>query len=190
MKYIETERLILRDWKEEDKPHFARMNADPVIMEYFPRRLDEKDSNHLVEKFQKHFNKHGYGPFAAELKETGEFMGFIGLHNVEFKSSFTPATEIAWRLDYGHWGKGYATEGAQAALDYALKDMKLKEVVAFAVHDNIRAIKIMEKIGMMRDPDGDFDYPALRKDHPLGRFVLYRAGRKAGKKSVKKKAKK
>ena len=185
MKYIETDRLILRDWKNEDIPAFARMNADPMVMEYFPRRLDEKASAHLVEHFREHFKKYGYGPYAVELKATGEFMGFVGLDKVKFDAPFTPATEIAWRLDYGYWGKGYATEAAKAVLEYAFNKLGLKEVVAFAVSDNDRAIKIMEKIGMQRDPKGDFHYPNLRKDHPLGEFVLYRAAGKKAKKAAK-----
>lgn len=186
MKHIETERLILREWKDEDKKPFARMNADPIIMEYFPRRLDEADSNRLVGRFRDHFSKHGYGPYAVEQKKDGEFMGFVGLHQVEFEAAFTPAVEIAWRLDYGFWGQGFATEAAQAVLAHAHKKLKLPEVVAFAVHDNTRAIHIMEKIGMKRDLKGDFDFPSLRKDHPLGKFVLYRSIKKSGKKGGQK----
>ncbi|MCC7305268.1 MAG: GNAT family N-acetyltransferase [Alphaproteobacteria bacterium] len=176
--YIETSRLILRDWKDEDKASFARMNGDPMVMEHFPRVLDEAATGRLVDRFRDHFKKHGYGPYALELKKTGQFMGFCGLHDVEFKSHFTPATEIAWRLDYEFWGQGYATEAAEAVTKHAFDTLKLKEIVAFAVYDNTRAIHIMEKIGMKRDPKGDFEYPALRKDHPLGHFVLYRMNKK------------
>lgn len=172
--YIETERLILRDWQDSDQAPFARMNGDPLVMEFLPRHMDEKASNKLVKRFQDHFKKYGYGLFAVEIKESGEFAGFVGLHNVEFEAPFTPAVEIAWRLDYEYWGKGYGSEAAKAVLNYAFKTLKLKEVVAFTVHDNTRTIHVMEKIGMKRDPKGDFDYPALKKGHPLGRFVLYR----------------
>ncbi|MGB4106426.1 MAG: GNAT family N-acetyltransferase [Alphaproteobacteria bacterium] len=177
-KHIETERLILREWKEEDKKSFARINNDPMIMEFFPRRLTEQDSDRLIDRFQKHFETHGFGFYAVEMKKTGEFMGFAGLQNVEMDVPFTPAVEIAWRLDYEYWGKGYGTEAARAVLDHAFGKLKLKEVVAYAVHDNSRAIKLIEKIGMKRDPDGDFDYPSLAKGHPLGRFVLYRVTKK------------
>lgn len=181
MKYLETDRLILRDWKDEDRALFARMNADAIIMEYFPRRLNENDTNHLVDKFQEHFKKYGFGPYALESKKTGEFIGFAGLHHVEFNAPFTPAVEIAWRLDYEYWGKGYATEASQAVLDHAFSQLKLKEIVAFAVHDNERAIHVMEKIGMKRDPEGDFDYPHLHASSPLGKFVLYRIAKKSKK---------
>lgn len=181
--HIETERLILRDWKEDDKKPFASMNADPMIMEYFPRRLGEDDSNKLVDRFQEHINQHGYGLYAIELKSTGAFIGFVGLHRVEKNFPFAPAVEIAWRLEYEAWGKGYATEASKAVLDNAFKKQGLDEVVAFAVYDNSRAIHIMEKLGMKHDPDGDFDYPNLPKGHPLGRFVLYRIAKKPARKS-------
>jgi len=173
--YIETERLLLRDWAEGDREPFARMNADPLVMEYLPRPLDEGASHKLVERFQKHFKKNGYGLYAVEVKETGDFVGFVGLNNVEFKADFTPATEIAWRLDYGSWGQGFGSEAAEAVLGYGLKELNLPEIVAFTVHDNVRSVHLMEKIGLKRDEEGDFDYPALRKGHPLGRFVLYRS---------------
>ncbi len=175
MIHLETPRLILREWRDEDLEPFARMNADPLIMEYMPRSLDESASNRLVSRFKKHFKKYNYGLYALELKSSGEFMGFVGLNNVEFDAAFTPAVEIAWRLDYGFWGKGYATEAAQAVLDHAFGKLLLKEIVSFTVFDNERSIHVMKKIGMLRDEAGDFDYPSLRKGHPLGRFVLYRS---------------
>lgn len=176
--HLETERLILREWKDEDRGPFARMNGDPMIMEYFPRRLDEKASDRLVNRFQKHFRQYGYGPYAVESKDSGEFMGFVGLHHVEIDVPFAPAVEIAWRLDYEYWGHGYATEASHKVLAHAFGELGLKEIVAFAVYDNSRAIHVMEKLGMKRDEKGDFKYPGLRKDHPLGQFVLYRLRKK------------
>ena len=177
--YLETDRLLLRDWKDEDRGSFARMNADPVIMQYLPRSLDEQASDKLVDRFQDHFKKHGYGLYAVELKEGGRFAGFVGLNKVDFKAHFTspqnPATEIAWRLDYEFWGKGFASEAARAVLDHGLNALKLGEIVSFTVNDNARTIHLMEKIGLVRDEGGDFDYPSLPKGQPLGRFVLYRS---------------
>ena len=177
--HLKTERLIFREWTDKDREPFARMNGDPVIMEYLPRPLDEKASNKLVDRFQQHFDKHGYGLYAVEVKETGQFAGFVGLNRVEFKSHFTspqnPVTEIAWRLDYEFWGQGYGSEAAAAVLKHGQKKLNLKDIVSFTVHDNVRSIHLMEKIGLKHDKDGDFDYPTLRKGHPLGRFVLYRS---------------
>jgi RimJ/RimL family protein N-acetyltransferase len=175
---IETERLILRAWKSEDAEAFARMNIDPIVMEYLPRALNRKDSDKLLKRFQAHFTKHGYGLFAMERKEDGEFVGFTGLQNVEFDAHFTPAVEIAWRLDTEYWGKGYATEAAKAVLDYAFNTLKLKDVVTFTVHDNERMMHVFDKMGMTCDEDGDFDYPTLPEGHPLGKFTLYRMTKK------------
>lgn len=177
--YIETDRMILRGWQEGDRAEFARMNGDPMIMQYLPRSLDQKASDHLVDKFQAHFEKHNYGLYALERKEDGAFMGFTGLNTVEFTASFTapknPATEIAWRLDYGFWGQGYGSEAARAVLDHGLGVLSLPEIVAFTVFDNKRSVSLMEKIGMARDAEHDFFYPTLPKYHPLGAFVLYRS---------------
>lgn len=171
---IETDRLVLREWHDDDMAEFARINADPLIMEYMPRVLPPKDSDKLVKRFRAHFKKHGYGMYALERKEDGVFMGTVGLNHVEIDVSFAPAVEIAWRLDYGFWGQGYATEAARAVLHAAFERFDLKEVVAFTVHDNERSTHVMEKLGMSRIKSGDFDYPGLPKGHPLGRFVLYK----------------
>lgn len=175
--HIETPRLILREWKETDRAPFARMNCDPLVMEHFPRILDEKSSGKLMDRFQKHLKEHGYGMYAIERTEDNEFVGFAGLAEVPFAASFTPAVEIAWRFDYEYWGLGYGMETGKAVLDHAFKKLDMKEVVAYTVHDNMRTIDLLERLGMTRDPDGDFDYPGMRKDHPLGHFVLYRAQR-------------
>jgi len=173
--HLETDRLILREWQDEDRLPFSQMNADPMVMEYMPRRLDEDASGKLVDRFQRHFKKYGYGLYATELKENNEFMGFIGLNNVELNVPFAPAVEIAWRLSYEFWGNGFASEGAQAILDHALGKLKIPQVVSFTVYDNTRSIHVMEKIGLVRDPDGDFEYPRLPKGHPLAQHVLYRS---------------
>ncbi len=175
---IETERMILREWKDEDLDGFARINSDHLIMEYFPRRLDEKDTEKLVQRFRAHFKKYGYGFYAIELKATGQFIGFVGLGHVELEVPFAPAVEIAWRLDYESWGKGYATEAALAVLHYAFTELGLDEVVAYAVFDNRRSIHVMEKLGMKHDKKGDFMYPKLPEDSPLAKHVLYRLKKK------------
>ena len=172
---LETERINLRRWEDDDRIPFARMNGDPLIMEYLPRAMTESDSNKLVDRFIKHFDKHNYGLYVLERKEDGAFMGFTGLQRVPFKAHFTPATEIAWRLDYEFWGQGYASEAAKAVLAHGFEDCGLAEVVAFSVFDNKRSIGVMEKIGMSEVKDGAFDYPKLPKGHPLGSFVLYHA---------------
>lgn len=172
--YIETTRLNLRDWRESDLTDFARMNADPLVMQYLPRVLDEASSKRHLKEFQQHFKKHGFGLYVVEVKETGDFAGFVGVQHVDFKAEFAPAVELAWRLDYEFWGKGYASEAAKGVIEHAFSQLDLSELVAFTVNDNDRTIALMEKVGMRRDEAGDFDFPALKKGHPLGRFVLYR----------------
>lgn len=176
-KHLETERLIFREWKDEDRKPFARMNADPIVMQYLPRSLDEKSSNKLVDRFQTHFKDKGFGLYAVEVKDSGDFAGFIGLQTVGFEADFTPAVEIAWRLDYSVWGHGYASEGAQAVLDHGLKTLKLKQIVSFTVPENARSIHLMEKIGLKHVEGGEFKHPAMRKADPLSYHVLYKSGK-------------
>ena len=173
--HIETERLILREWEESDLKDFARMNGDPMVMQYLPRLLDEKASKRHIKEFQKHFKKYGYGLYVLELKDTGEFVGFTGLKNLEIDVPFAPAVELAWRIDYEYWGKGYGSEAAKAVMEYAFNDLGMKELIAFTVYDNERTIHLMDKLGFEYQEGKDFDYPALKKGHPLGRFVLYKA---------------
>jgi len=175
--YIETERLILRDWKKADLEEFIRINSDSMVMEYMPRILKPDDSKRLMKKFHEHIQKNGYGMFAVEIKETGEFIGTVGICQVRFDAPFTPAVEIAWRLNYESWGKGYATEAARAVMDYGFNEMDLDEIVAFTIHDNTPGIHVMEKLGMTRDKKGDFIYPRLKKEHPLALHCLFRINR-------------
>lgn len=171
---IETSRLALRQWKEADKKPFARINADLKVMEFFPARLTRSQSDALVARIKTHFQKHGFGPCAVELRSTGTFAGFIGLSIPSFHAHFTPCVEIAWRLSPEVWGQGLATEGALAVLTYAREVLRLKSVVSFTVPANLRSRRVMEKIGMSHDPAEDFDHPQLPPGHPLRRHVLYR----------------
>ncbi|NCT56545.1 MAG: GNAT family N-acetyltransferase [Legionella sp.] len=107
------------------------------------------------------------------MKETGELIGFIGLNYTDWESHFTPAVEVGWRLGSQYWGKGFASEGAKASLEYGFKQCGLKEIVSFTVPANIRSIRVMEKIGLKRDLNGDFSHPKLAADHPLSQHILY-----------------
>ena len=129
--YIETRRLILRSWQEADIPHLARMNSDDKVMEYFLKRLSNEETIVMYNQIQDEFARYGFGAYAVAEKDTGTFVGFIGLHNVTFEVDFAPAVEILWRLLPEFWGKGYATEDALACLDYGKDEIKLKEVVPF-----------------------------------------------------------
>ena len=174
-----TERMILRQWIARDHDPFARLNADPRVMQYMPGALSREESDALVDRIKEHFSKYDFGLWAAELRTTGVFIGFIGLSVPSFHAHFTPCVEIGWRLAAEHWGKGLATEGALAVLHCAFESVGLTEVVSFTSTENRRSRRVMEKIGMKHDAADDFDHPRLPAGHPLRRHVLYRLGREA-----------
>lgn len=175
---IYTERLHLRRWKESDKEPFAALNADPVVMEFFPNTLSREESDAFVQRIEERFEKWGFGPWAVELKETGQFIGYVGLAIPQFEAPFMPAVEIGWRLAKEYWGKGYATEAANACLDVAFNQLGLKEIISFTVPANIPSRKVMERLGMTHNPADDFAHPRLPADHPLSKHVLYRITKK------------
>lgn len=174
---IQTKRLILRQWREDDLEPFAELNADAQVMEYFPSTLSRQESDQMMKRMQNKIEERGWGLWAVSLAENGEFIGFIGMNDVDpvsFPAHFTPAVEVGWRLAYPFWGKGYATEGALACLKYGFETLYLKEIVSFTAVQNIRSRAVMERIGMHHDPKDDFDHPKLPEGHKLRRHVLYR----------------
>jgi ribosomal-protein-alanine N-acetyltransferase len=174
MTILGTERLILRNWRAADRQPFAQVNADPLVMEFMPATLSNSESDLLVDKIEKHFQTHGFGLFAAELRASHSFIGYIGLAVPSFQARFTPCVEVGWRLSAMHWGQGLATEGAREVMRYAFGVLKLNDVVSFTVPGNARSRRVMEKLGMKHDPADDFDHPKLPEGHPLRRHVLYR----------------
>lgn len=171
---IQTERLILRQWCEQDLEPFAVMNADLRVMEFFPSILSKKESDDLAKRIADKITEQSWGLWAVSIPHIADFIGFIGLAKPTFEAHFTPAVEIGWRLAFDYWGKGYATEGAKAALTYGFETLQLPEIVSFTAVQNTRSIRIMEKIGMHHDPKDDFDHPKLLEGHSLRRHVLYR----------------
>ena len=178
MAALETERLLLRRWRAADREPFAGINRDPAVMEHFPASLSRAASDEMADRIEAHFRRHGFGLWAAELRENEEFIGFIGLSVPGFEAAFTPCIEIGWRLAPIHWGKGLATEGARAATRHAFEDLKLPGLVSFTVPANVRSRRVMEKTGMTHNPADDFDHPNLPVGHRLRRHVLYRLSRK------------
>ena len=173
---IKTDRLILRQWCEADLEPFARLNADPRVREFFPNLLTREESDRSVHVMSGHIENHSWGFWAVALAESGECIGMLGLEEVYMDVPFKPAVEIGWRLAFDHWSKGYATEGAEAALEYGFDLLKLEEIVSFTTVKNLRSRHVMEKIGMRHNPDDDFDHPQMPA-HPIRRHVLYRLGR-------------
>lgn len=174
MNEIRTARLVLQEWRDADLEPFAAMNADPRVMEHFPATLDRANSDALAGRIRDGFAKRGFGLWAVEIPGVVDFAGFIGLSVPNFTAPFTPCVEIGWRLAFDQWGRGYATEGARAALDFGFKRAGLKEIVSFTAPVNVRSLRVMDKLGMKRNPAEDFDHPALPAGHRLRRHVLYR----------------
>jgi ribosomal-protein-alanine N-acetyltransferase len=165
---ILTQRLRLRPWTDADIDAFASHNADPRIMRYFPSTMSRAQTAATVKRWQKDFDRHGFTFLAAEIRDTGEFIGVIGPAWHRFESPFAPAIEIGWRLHPDHWGMGYATEGGMASAAFIF-DRGWSEVVAITVPDNAPSRAVMDRIGMTRDPGDDFNHPMGGLPH-----VLYR----------------
>jgi RimJ/RimL family protein N-acetyltransferase len=172
---LTTHRLILRPWRESDREPFARMNADPRVMEFLAMRPSREESDALVHKIETHFREHGFGLWAAELRRDGAFVGFVGFDTPSYNAPYSE--EIGWRLGVEHWGQGLATEGAQAAVGYGFQTLGLPEIVATTVPANTRSRRVMEKLGMTHDSADDFEHPLLPERHALRRHVLYRLRR-------------
>ena len=171
---LTTERLILRPWRDEDRAPFAAINADPEVMRYFPSTMSREASDALVERFRERFASRGFAQWAVEIAGVTPFAGFIGLSVPGFEAPFMPSVEIGWRLARACWGKGYATEGPKAALAFGFDRLGLAEIVSFTAVDNHPSRRVMERLGMRRDPSEDFDMPSLPEGHRLRRHVLYR----------------
>jgi RimJ/RimL family protein N-acetyltransferase len=153
------------------------MNADPRVMEYFPKLLTREESDAVITRSEERFERSGFGLWAVEVVEPSQFAGFIGLSVPHFEAHFTPCIEIGWRLAAEFWGRGLATEGARAVCDFGFESLGLDQIVSFTTAANSRSRRVMEKLGMSHDPADDFDHPSL-PGHPLQRHVLYRINRR------------
>ncbi|AQZ64986.1 acetyltransferase, GNAT family [[Actinomadura] parvosata subsp. kistnae] len=174
---METERLIMRRWREADKEPFAAMNADPEVMEHFPAPLTRAQSDAMVDRIEEQFDRLGYGLWALEVRESGAFIGFAGLALQTFEAPFLPAVEIGWRLARPAWGHGYAIEAARRAARYAFEEAGLDGIISMTAASNVRSQAVMRRLGMTRDPAEDFDHPRVPEGSPLRRHVLYRLKR-------------
>ncbi len=174
---IETGRLLLRRWKPADREPFARLNADPRVMEFMPACLSRAESDLFADRIEDHFHRHGFGLYAVELRAGPSFIGFAGFQIPRLEAHFTPCVEIGWRLSAENWGQGLATEAGRSLVQFAFDSLALDALVSFTVPANHRSRRVMEKIGMTRNAREDFDHPALATGHPLRRHVLYRISR-------------
>lgn len=169
---ITTERLALRQWQPSDLQPFSDMNADPAVMEYFPALYSAQQSKALVDRLTASIEASGWGFWAAELLATQEFIGFIGINQTRADVPCAPCVDVGWRLARPFWGRGLATEGAMASLDYAFDIVGLNEVVSMTPVSNRRSERVMQKIGMFKS-DKTFEYPDIPTDSNLSAHVLY-----------------
>jgi 3-dehydroquinate dehydratase / shikimate dehydrogenase len=173
---LRTTRLLLRRWRDEDWTPFAELNADPRVMEWFPSTLTRSESDALAGRIAQRLNDQDWGLWAVEVPGVADFIGFIGLNPADDTLGY-PSVEVGWRLAASHWGRGYAPEGARAAVGHGFQTLALDEIVSFASVENARSRRVMEKIGMVRQPGEDFAHPDIPPTSPLSRHVLYRLTR-------------
>jgi RimJ/RimL family protein N-acetyltransferase len=176
MSQLGTPRLLLRQWRLADLACFAELNADPEVMRYFPAPLTRQQSDAFVAHIQETIARQDWGLWAVEVPDHAPFIGFVGLNRPRFRAHFTPAIEVGWRLDRRYWRYGYATEAAAASLTFGFERLGCDEIVSFTAVVNGPSLRVMQRLGMSRDPADDFDHPAV-PDGPLQRHVLFRMSR-------------
>jgi RimJ/RimL family protein N-acetyltransferase len=172
---LRTDRLLLRQWRDDDLEAFAELNSDPEVIRHFPRGLSRAESDTLADRQRTLIAERGWGLWAVEAPEG--FIGFVGLSEPRFEAHFTPAVEVGWRLAKRGWRKGYATEAARSVVAFGFDELALEEIVSFTFAGNERSRGVMERLGMTHDPADDFDHPLLPARDPLRHHVLYRLRR-------------
>lgn len=171
---LRTSRLLLRRWAPDDREPFAQINADPRVMRYRFKTLTRAESDALLDEIEAGFDRHGFGEWAVERTEDHRVIGFAGLELADATAPFDPPIHIGWHLAHDAWGRGYATEAAEAVLDFSFDELGLAQVVAHTTSRNAPSRAVMRRLGMTHHPDDDFDGPWYPPGHPNRRFVLYR----------------
>jgi RimJ/RimL family protein N-acetyltransferase len=167
---------VLRDWRASDREPFAALNADPEVMRHFPAPLSRAASDASIDAWRERFARQGWSNGAVELAATGTFVGFVGLSVPRRTLPCSPCVEIGWRLARAHWGRGYATEAARAALAAGFERIGLDAIVSFTALGNAPSRRVMERIGMA-DTGRDFEHPGVPEGHPLRMHCLYAIAR-------------
>ena len=170
---LQTDRLILRQWQDDDLKAFARMCADPDVMKFYPNTLTNEESNVMANKIRGLIDEQSWGLWAVELKDKDCFIGFVGLHKPHYELPITPCVEVGWRLSKEYWGKGYATEAARESLKFAFNQLELNEVYSFASVSNNKSWRVMERLGMS-NTGNNFEHPDIPEGQPLREHVLYK----------------
>lgn len=171
-----SDRLGFRNWNESDLPHFAELNSDTEVMEYFPNLLSFHETKEFIDRLQNHYTKYGFNYFATEIIETGELIGFIGLAYQDYPSRFTPAVDVGWRLKRSAWGNGFASEGAKRCLEFGFEELKLEKLISTCTERNKRSERVMNKIGMNKI--GFFKHPKLRDQPNYENCICYQITKK------------
>ncbi|MFB7361564.1 GNAT family N-acetyltransferase [Streptomyces hydrogenans] len=151
MVVLETPRLVLRRWREDDLAPMAAVNADAEVMRWIGDGgvRDEEQTRRGIEAMEHAWDRHGFGLFAVEIRSTGELGGFTGLSVPDFLPELLPAVEVGWRLGRAHWGQGLATEAAAAALRFGFEDRGLGRIVSIVQLDNGASERVITKLGML-----------------------------------------
>ena len=170
---IDTPRLKLRQWQQEDWPVFAKMNANPEVMKYYPRVLSTAESNAMAQKLAKLISQRGWGFWAVEKRDEKKFIGFVGLNIPSYELPVTPCVEIGWRLGKEYWGCGYATEAAKASLALAFETLNLSEIYSFTSVANKKSQAVMQRLSMINTKQ-NFEHPIIPEKHPLREHVLFK----------------
>lgn len=175
---IQTERLLMRRWRDEDREPFAALNADPAVMEHMGGLMTRERSDAFIDRIEARWDERGWGLWAIEVPTVAPFVGYVGLWPADYVTG-DPMVEVGWRLAREHWGHGYVTEAAREALRFGFEDVGLDEIVSFTVPQNERSWRVMERIGLRRDAAADFDHPNVDATaYPqLVRHVFYRLRR-------------
>ncbi len=171
---LQSERLILRAWEDRDRAPYATLATDAIAMQYLMSRTRQETPDQWINRQIVRFAEIGFAYWAVEARETGDFVGAVGLSPTNYEAHFTPAFQVGWRLLPRYWGNGYATEAAAAALRHGFADRQLEEIVAVTVPGNLRSQQVMRRLGMTHDPADDFDHPRLPEGDPLRRHILFR----------------
>jgi RimJ/RimL family protein N-acetyltransferase len=165
---------VLRPFTDVDREPFFELNTHPEVVASLGSAPSRAESDAMIQRYDEELARERWGFWAVEVAGGAPFVGVVGLHRVNPALPCAPAVEVGWRLHPDSWGHGYATEAAGASLRHGFEDAGLDQIVAFTTTLNTRSQAVMERIGMVHDPGGDFDHPLVAEGSPLRRHVLYR----------------
>jgi len=175
---IETSRLVLRPWQEADVAEFIRTTNTSRVMEFLG---GVQDPDSMLASCARAFAcqaANGFCLWIVERRSDRALLGFCGLKRGTV-APIMDEIEIGWRLREDAWGQGFAREGAAASLDWAWRNLSCARVVAMTARGNTRSWGLMERLGMHRQPELDFDHPDFPPGHPARPHIVYTIPRPA-----------